>query len=565
MREHKKDLPVDRLPDRLPADVRRERIFTSSFSGLCTRDPLPYGIADMENMSPRRAPALAVRRPRELLAESASPATPHGLAVMNGWLYFWRGGELCRIAGGIGSAQDTDMVEVVGTLSDSDKRMAVFGEKLIILPDKQYVDAADGLLRPIELDSGEIDAVEFEGNTITLPWGMTWKELGFLAGDTVTVLNADDVTPAPEGAYCIKYAYGRVATLWQGFSSSYTSCARFKRVMPDMDGLCVSGNRLYGYKGKNLYVSAEGSAFCWSGTRTDGGGPAAFRTDTEGDITACASWQGYMVFFKADRLCKLLGSRTESFVLNDLSAPGIPAALSETLCEVGGDLYYHTDVGVYRLGYGRTYPERVGIPTVETPVAGCGGTDGVGYYISLMTKDSNGERATRNYLYMPESDIWYAEDGRTICGMAYREGFLCMQDADGRLWLCRSDGRRCGEGRTETDVLGEYRASVTFVPDHRYEPDGYRPIKLYVRASAEPGAEMRVVASYADGHFGRDADLTATDPDRTVELVHFEGGMTDRLLCIPLFASHCDGMVLRLEMTGEWEIFTVIREYEVRA
>ena len=68
---------------------------------------------------------------------------------------------------------------------------------------------------------------------------------------------------------------------------------------------------------------------------------------------------------------------------------------------------------------------------------------------------------------------------------------------------------------------------------------------------------MEVLADYADGRAGKDADGTAP-----VVLGRFAGRMTDRLLRIPLFPRLCDGMRLQLRMKGGWVIHEIMRQYE---
>ncbi len=543
------DKQSDRLPAHLSAKPRRERVGIDRFPGL---DVGKGGMKTMRNLSPRGGAALAVRRPRELLAEAQDGSAAHGMAVMGNALYVAQGTGLYRLTGNAGG------LETVGTLSDTDKQMAVFGDRLYILPDKRYVDQSDGVLHPAELDSGEVANVEFRLNTITLPNGMTWKALGFGDGDGISVINADDVTPAPEGSYCIRRVHGRVAYLETEFQAAYVSRARITRTMPDMDRICVLGRRMYGFHGRDIYVSSEGSALCWGGERTDGKGAVVLHTDTEGALTACAPWQGYMVFFKADRILRLMGTRSDSLSLQEICAAGIPAALSETLCEIGGNLFYHSDTGVYR--YGGAYPERIGVLSAQAMIQGCSGTDGVGYYLCLAADGEDGQAGQRLYLYMPEQETWYAEDELSIAHMCHWNGFLCIQAEDGRLWLCRSDGRRAGCAQDEATLGGPLEASVTLPVDHSFEPDGYRLTGIVLRATAPSGGELRILAAYADGRDSRDIDSTVPE----AELAVIAGGMTDRLLRVPITAPPCDSHVLRLEMIGEWTVSSLWRDYEVR-
>ncbi len=539
----------DYLPSSLPHGGKRVYRRITDFGGIGRLGGDTAGVvADMVNLSPRMAPALAVRHPRSLFMTARDSTTAHGMAMLGNVLYFVQGSTLY-------ASTEELVATAVGTVSDTDKLFAVFGDRLIILPDKVYVDAADGALHPMELDTGEIDSIEFSLDTVTLPKGMTWTSLGFEAGDGIYVLNADDVTPAPEGQYGIARIQGRVAYLTSGISTEYVSRARIKRLVPDMDSLCVCGERLYGCRGKDIYISASGSALNWNGTGTSTATASlTLHTRTEGNFTACAPWQGYVVFFKPGRICKLLGSRTDSFTLNDTPAPGIPAALAGTLCEVGGALYYHGLSAVYR--YAGQYPERVGHLTNAVVTAGCGGTDGLSYYVAVSTGIGM-TGSWRQYVYAPDAGAWYAEDALHPVAMLYREGFLCTQDHTGRIWLSASDGRRAETSFAETPLYGHLLAAVTFESDHSFEPEGYRPVNLFIRATAVDGAEMRVLAAFADGLIPQDATSA-----KAVELGHITGAMNDRLVRIPLHPRRCDSVRLRLELTGSWVIHAVTWEYE---
>ncbi len=575
----KHQTPSDRLPPHLPAIPRREKLRTAVFGGLTLPPPHldvragaaggeALAVAAAENISPRAYPALATRLPHELLVNSRGLSTPNGMAVMGGVLYFAQGDTLFRMVGGVHAGtpegQMSAAISMVGRVADCPKQMAVFGGRLLIFPDKLYVDAADGALHPMELDSGIIPGVIFSGNTVTLPAGRTWRMLGFGAGDGIHIFNRDDVTPAPEGEYRITRVQGQVAYMANTFSSTYESQVQIKREVPALTRLCVSGDRVFGTAGQEIRISAAGTPFCWIPYRTegviDGRSGATVKTDTEGDLTACAAWQGYVVFFKADRICRLLGSRADAFSVSDIAAPGIPADMADTLCEVGGALYYYGDSGAYRYGERGLYPERLGCLSLSTPIKGRAASDGLSWYLSLAERDVQGQPKWRTYVYVPDTNAWFAEDTRPISSMCRLESYVCRQNTDGHIWLCRSDGRRAGRAVDEADVYGPIASSVTFGCDKSFEPDGYRPTAVYIRATSEPGGELQVLGAVSDGAY-----CPAGTPDITDYrvLAAFAGGMTDRLLYVPLLPAACNGMTLRLEMTGDWIIHAVTRVYEV--
>ncbi|MBQ9151095.1 MAG: hypothetical protein IJX72_02500 [Clostridia bacterium] len=539
MSTHKQAMS-DYLPERLPASLRRERVSVTDFGGLSRGM-----VTDAVNISPRHVPALATRMPRGLFVSSFGSGTPHGMAFFDGYLFFARGTRLYR-------TEDGTSVVDLGAVSDTDKQFFVFGDSLYMYHDKLYVEKGGVMPTYVELDTGVIEQVDFAGSKITLPEGMGWTALGFRVGDGLRVVNADDVDPAPEGYYRIDEIHGREATVVGSFPSTCTCDALFRRTVPALERVCVSGDRVYGVIGQDVYISAAGSALdFYSKGASDGTNPVTLHTDTNGDFTACAAWQGYVVFFKSDRICKLIGSRSDSFTLHDTPAVGIPARLADTLCEVNGALLYCADGGVYR--YCGQEPERIAPAGASAATDGCGGTDGYAYYLAV----EQGTAGWRQYLYLPDTGDWYAEDDLHPTGMVRRDGFLCIQDSDGYIWLTSSDGRATGCSFVERHVRGEVEASVTLAPDYGFQPEGCRLTGIFIRATAQTGATLEVLADYADGQAGKDAIGT-----EEVSLASFEGKMTDRLLRIPVAPRLCDGVKLRFAMTGAWVIHAVIREYE---
>ena len=536
----RKQAMSDYLPDRLPVSLRRERVSRTDFGGFSRS-----GASDMYNMSPRLAPELASRMPRGLLVDAVGDGDPHGMACFDGRIFIARGTHLYSTENGMA-------VKDLGTVSDTDKQFFVFGDRLYVYPDKIYVNKGGNMPVHAELDTGVIEQVDFSGSKVTLPEGMNWLALGFQVGDVLRVINADDVDPAPEGDYHLVALRGREATVAGVFPSVHVSDVRFLRTVPALERVCVCGDRVFGTKGQDIYISAAGSAMdFYSKGMSDGEKPLILHTDTGEGFTACMPWQGYVIFFKEDRICKLVGTRADSFALYETPAVGIPASLADTLCEVDGALFYCTDGGVYR--YRGQTPERVAAAGEKLVTAGRGGTDGYAYYLAV----EQGTQGWRQYLYLPRSGTWYAEDTLHPTGMVRRGGYLLIQDANGYVWMTSSDGRATGCSMDERYVSGTMVSSVTLPCDGSLHPDGGRLIHLYIRATAEAGAMMDVMCEYANGQGSVDADGT-----REILLGTYKGRMTDRLLRIPVTPCFCDGVTLRFLMRGAWVIHAVTYEYE---
>ena len=181
-----------------------------------------------------------------------------------------------------------------------------------------------------------------------------------------------------------------------------------------------------------------------------------------------------------------------------------------------------------------------------TVTGGHGGSDGSVYCLA-MTAD--GEERVR--VHLPEEGVWYPEDDLAVGVVLGYGGFLYLQDGEGNIWKTSPEGRAAGCAFTEEQIKGALVSSATLVPDHFGEPDGYRLVGVAIRATGEIGGTLRVLIRY-------DEDT------EEVLLGEFAGGMTDRLLRIPLLSRPCDGSALRLEMTGDWVIHAILRTYERR-
>ncbi|MBR6782614.1 MAG: hypothetical protein IKM33_05400 [Clostridia bacterium] len=533
--------PCDGLPAHLPTKTKSMLMHLGKDWGL----EAPFGggrsLVDGVNLSPRKGGTPASRLPRRGFVNYGK-GTPHGMVFFNGALVFARGT-------GLYSTTDGVSVQTLAKVSDTHKSFVIFGNRLYIYPDKLYIKGGF-VSRPLELDTGVIPDVEFSDNTIRLPDGYDWSNLGFEVGDCVKVSGAK-AGFAPEGYYHIQGLDGKTVTVSQGIASPRVVAARFQRVVPALTACCVCGDRVYGIAGKKIYVSAAGSATdFYSGSTGDGSHAATLSGDVDGEFTALSPWQGYVVFFKDDHICKLLGSRADSFTLQDRRGVGVPAALAHTLCEVGDALYYAAAGGVWR--YRGQEPEWVCSFGGDTVQAGCGGTDGRAYYLSVST-----DGRSRLSLYMPEEGRWYPEDGTPIGAMLCHDGLLWMQEASGIVWTTASDGRVRRGGVSEETMKGPVTASMTLVTDRPDEPARICSTGLWVRATGRSGA-LRVYATYADGAAGLDAQA-----DGEVLLGEFSAPMTDRLLAVSSVAGLWDAVTVRVETEGDWVIHDVIRRYDV--
>ncbi len=139
-----------------------------------------------------------------------------------------------------------------------------------------------------------------------------------------------------------------------------------ERVMPDMDFVIESGNRLwgcrYGYAGgkyiNEIYASKLGDPTNWrsyQGISTDS---YAVSVGADGKFTGAIAYRGVPVFFKEDCLIEIHGSYPSQYRLQSIKCRGVEDGCSKSLTVVDNAIYYKTHGSVCR--YDGSVPEDIG-------------------------------------------------------------------------------------------------------------------------------------------------------------------------------------------------------------
>ncbi len=128
------------------AQIARSRSAVTAFGGYDHTPACTEGEwYEEENLSARSYPALAPRLPRTL---AATLTKPHGLYAKNGLI--WVDGTQLFYNGA-----------AVGTVADSDKTFCGIGTKVLIWPDKMYLDTADQTLHALGAKWASVGDVQF--------------------------------------------------------------------------------------------------------------------------------------------------------------------------------------------------------------------------------------------------------------------------------------------------------------------------------------------------------------------------------------------------------------------
>lgn len=488
------------LPDRMPGKLRHVRHSCTVFGGLAGAGEVGADtLQAMANLVPCGYPALTTGNARLQYLAAPTTGAAHGLTLHRGKVVLAQGTGLF-VSSGAGACTR------LGNVTDTDKRFASFGDLLFILPDGLVYNAADGSLRKFGLDTGNMENVSIDNVYLTVPTaGLQTK--GFRVGDCIRLDIQGDIKSAVlNGYYRISALTESYLCVEGGFPERGTFTARVRRVMPDLEGLCAMGDRLYGFAGQSVYACEAGNPWNWYWADAASPETAPFSLHTAGgsDFTACTVWQGYPIFFRADGISRLMGRAhvaggflaTTGVTLSEQSAPGIPAGQAATLCGLDGALYYCSGSDVYR--YAGAAPARVcdGLPAGLRGI--CAGTDGRGLYLSAT--ESNGTR--RLFLYCPGLG-WYRLDPVSVTaalffpdGTGAGQGDFCLlQRLDGYLFLTRSSGTAATSGFMAATVPTP-EATAEFGDETALLPDGGRLLAVHLRACGRIGSSLKLYVRY---------------------------------------------------------------------
>lgn len=488
------------LPDRMPGKLRHVRHSCTVFGGLAGAGEVGADtLQAMANLVPCGYPALTTGNARLQYLAAPTTGAAHGLTLHRGKVVLAQGTGLF-VSSGAGACTR------LGNVTDTDKRFASFGDLLFILPDGLVYNATDGSLRKFGLDTGNMENVSIDNVYLTVPTaGLQTK--GFRVGDCIRLDIQGDIKSAVlNGYYRISALTESYLCVEGGFPERGTFTARVRRVMPDLEGLCAMGDRLYGFAGQSVYACEAGNPWNWYWADAASPETAPFSLHTAGgsDFTACTVWQGYPIFFRADGISRLMGRAhvaggflaATGVTLSEQSAPGIPAGQAATLCGLDGALYYCSGSDVYR--YAGAAPARVcdGLPAGLRGI--CAGTDGRGLYLSAT--ESNGTR--RLFLYCPGLG-WYRLDPVSVTaalfcpdGTGAGQGDFCLlQRLDGYLFLTRSSGTAATSGFMAATVPTP-EATAEFGDETALLPDGGRLLAVHLRACGRIGSSLKLYVRY---------------------------------------------------------------------
>lgn len=305
-----------------------------------------------------------------------------------------------------------------------------------------------------------------------------------------------------------------------------------ERKIPDLDFICECDNRLYGCSNKDrtIYASALGDPtnfFTYVGTSDDA---YAVAVGSEGDFTACTRYGSDVLFWKEDKLHKLVGDFPAEYALYSYDIEGVQKGSEKSTCIVNEVLYYKGNRGIY--AYTGDVPSLISANFGDRAYTqAVGGSDGDKYYIS-MVEDSD----TYTYTYLIKFGIWMLEEKKRYTQFA-RKGKELFGICDGNLYHLNS-----GEVDKDTEWM------IQFCP--MYETMGGRKTysRLLLRVSIPDEAYVKVETRMDDGRWLSCGKIV---------------GAHNRVVPIKIPINKCDKFEFRISGKGDCKILGIIREFFV--
>lgn len=371
-----------------------------------------------------------------------------------------------------------------------------------------------------------------------------FEALGFRVGDTVEISG------------CTKYPKHNKSCTIRGFGTYTTSdgtelptlvfdpetfsvtgtdpgAVTIRRKVPNLSVICESSNRLWGAEGNTIYASALGDPtnfFTYDGLDTDS---YAVAVASEGDFTGCIGYGSAVLFFKEDRLYKILGSYPSQYTMYDYTVPGVKKGSEKSLRNLNEVIYYHGREGVYRYSGGapELISENFGLRRFQNASAGA---EGDRYYISMQDVTS---KEWGLWVYDIQRGLWLQEDGMQAVDFACDGGKLYCAAGDGRVLVLNPDS---SEETVEWSAV-TCRMDETYLNRKCYS-------RILLRLEIGEGSWVQAEISHDGGPW----QLVYTDHDSRA-----------RVREIPIMPRRCDSFRVRLSGEGETVIRSMVREYRV--
>ena len=316
------------------------------------------------------------------------------------------------------------------------------------------------------------------------------------------------------------------------------------RLMPEMDFIIESGNRLWGCRYgldlhgnfvNEIYASKLGDFKNWNvfdGISTDS---YVASLGTDGQFTGATTHLGYPIFFKENCMHKVYGNFPANFQVQTINCRGVQKGCDKSLATVNEVLYYKSRTAV--CAYDGSLPTEIsnalGDEVYSNAVAGSLGNK---YYISM----SDSKNAWHLFVFDTLRGMWHREDETQAVDFCNCRGDLYFIDyADNQIKTVRGTGVLDTKAVTWEAVTGTIG---TDSPDKKYIS------RLDVRMMLTVGTRVYIYIEY--------------DSCGQWEHVFTMTGRNLQSFAVPIRPRRCDHLRLKIIGDGEAKIYSICKTIE---
>lgn len=544
---------------------------------------------DMKNLTSTDYPVLSPRTQRGIYA---SPNNPQGMIEKE---------TLCYVDGTEFVINDDTRIDLGLSTKEEDcpKSLVSMGAYVIIMPDKKYINTKDysdrGNIEETLETSGEttFELCKIDGSAYKEPpaqnnapqnpqdtdlWldtssiphtlkqystiNSTWVSIAttyikitfsdvdllpFSAGDGITISGLEETELSDLNGTAVIQEVGDNYIVVIGIIKEKTTLATkitFERLMPTMDFIIESENRLWGCRYgtdingnvvNEIYASKLGDFKnwnCFAGISTDS---YVATVGTDGQFTGAVTHLGYPIFFKENCMHKVYGNYPANYQIQTTHCRGVQKNCSKSLVIVNEILYYkaRSAVCVYDGSLPVEISSAFGDITYTNAVAG---TVKNKYYISMM--DNNGEYQL--FVYDTKRGLWHKEDNTHVLDFCTYRGELYYIDAkNNKIKTILGSGT---PDKSPINWMAESGIIGTDLPDKKYIS------RLDVRMKLTVGTRVYFYIEY--------------DSCGQWEHLFTMTGIKLQSFPISIRPRRCDHMRIRIEGDGEAKIFSICKTIE---
>lgn len=544
---------------------------------------------DMKNLTSTDYPVLSPRTQRGIYA---SPNNPQGMIEKE---------TLCYVDGTEFVINDDTRIDLGLSTKEEDcpKSLVSMGAYVIIMPDKKYINTKNysdrGKIEETLETSGEttFELCKIDGSAYKEPpaqdtapqnpkdtdlWldtssiphtlkqystiNSTWVSIAttyikitfsdidllpFSAGDGITISGLEETELSDLNGTAVIQEVGDNYIVVIGIIKKKTTLdtkITFERLMPTMDFIIESENRLWGCRyGEDIngnvvneiYASKLGDFKnwnCFAGISTDS---YVATVGTDGQFTGAVTHLGYPIFFKENCMHKVYGNYPANYQIQTTHCRGVQKNCSKSLVIVNEILYYkaRSAVCVYDGSLPVEISSAFGDITYTNAVAG---TVKNKYYISMM--DNNGEYQL--FVYDTKRGLWHKEDNTHVLDFCTYRGELYYIDAkNNQIKTILGSGT---PDKSPINWMAESGIIGTDLPDKKYIS------RLDVRMKLTVGTRVYFYIEY--------------DSCGQWEHLFTMTGIKLQSFPISIRPRRCDHMRIRIEGDGEAKIFSICKTIE---